>query len=128
MSLNSESIANNSFIDIDSIGSNDTSALLCHINSTGSCNGTITGNWFYHNGTPVTTFEDIAAASNSNETFFVTNRNQSVIQLHQFQPASDSSSEIGHFYCVADDNKTRLTLNVYICKLRFYYKFEDNCV
>ena len=119
MSLNSETVPNNSFIDIDNIGSNDKSALFCHINSTESCNGRITGNWFDHNGTPVTTFENIAAASNSNETFFVTNRNQSVIQLHLFQPASDLSSEIGHFYCVADDNKTRLTLNAYICKLRF---------
>lgn len=118
MSLNGKTITNNSFIDIDSIGSNDTSALLCHISSTESCNGTITGNWFYHNGTPVTTFEDINATRNSNETFFVTNRNQSVIQLHWYQPASDSSSEIGHFYCMAEDNETRLTLNAYICKFK----------
>lgn len=116
MSLNNESIANNSFIDIDSIGSNDTSALLCHINSTENCSSTsLNGDWFYHNGTLV---QDATTSTYCNSSFFASSGGQSVIRLHYSPSVDNDSTETGHFYCmVSDDNNISYIVNAYICKL-----------
>ena len=120
LSLGGTKIANNSFVDIDSIGSNDTSALLCHTNKLDCCNymslnETEQGNWYFDNGTA---HEEITATNTSNM-LFVSNRGQGVIRL-LLNHLVDNNTEtmIGHFYClISDANGTDHTIHVNICEL-----------
>ena len=116
LSLGGTVIANNSFVDIDSIGSNDTSALLCHTNETHCCSSTDT-NWYYENGTAVRNIGDIPD-NDSSDVVFVSSRGQSVINLLLSQHADKNTTERGHFYClISDADGLNHTLHVNICKL-----------
>ena len=99
LSLGGIRIANNSHVDIDSIGTSDsdTDALLCHT-------GGAEGDWHYHNSTNV---GDISAANNT--CAFVSKKNQTVVKLFR-----TNTMTIGErFYCMVNS-----TLNyINICKL-----------
>ena len=98
-SLRGTEIANNSFVDIDSIGSDDTGALLCHTdnpnccNSTESLNDSVIANWYFDNGTA---YEQITATDKS-DTYFVSNRGEHVIKLLANHNPKNTVSVTGDF-------------------------------
>ena len=125
LTLRGTVLANNSFVDINSIGSNNSSALLCHTNETDCCRSTdtmlpnpsIVANWYYDNGTAVRNIGDIPD-NDSSDVVFVSSRGQSVINLLLSQHADKNTTERGHFYClISDADGTNHTLHVNICKL-----------
>ena len=120
LSLGGHNVINNSYVDIDQIGSNDTSALLCHTNKTDCCNTTLSpnatalGSWYYSNDTVV----GVSGDSNNSTAFFAVNRGDGVVRLFQ-NSSSSSNSEVGQFYCVIPDaNNTDRTVYVNICELK----------
>ena len=110
LSLEGQTIANNSYIDIDEIGISDDSTLMCHTNRTSSM---VEGNWYYPNGTIVET----EGESNMSDAFFRVNKTGGVISL--FKTSSNiASSETGQFYCIIlNANNINQTLYVNICEL-----------
>ena len=127
LSLNGDRIDNNSYVDIDSIGSNETGALLCHTNRTGCCSGSISpnepvegSNWYYPNDTVVRmAMADNSTTDNVCTAAFNSNRGQDEILLFQ-NPGCYSARKTGRFRCVIpDDNDINQTLYVNICELHF---------
>ena len=120
MSLNENSIANDSYVDVDSIGSDETGALHCHINRTDCCSGSVLnefveGDWYYPNGTVIGMA--MADKNNVNTASFISNRTQDELLLFQ-NTGSYSATERGRFYCVIHDGLINQTLYVnIICEL-----------
>ena len=102
LSLRGTTVTNNSYVDIDSIGTsdNDADALLCDTDSED-------GDWYYHNDTVV---KDVSAANNTSA--FVSNRNEMVIKLFR----TNTSTVGGQFYCMANDTN-QILIYVTICEL-----------
>ena len=88
LSLGGIKIANNSHVDIDSIGTidSDTDALLCHTDSAD-------GNWYNSNGSIVGN-ESIA----DNTSAFVSDRDPTSVKLFR----TNTSSMGGQFYCTVN--------------------------
>lgn len=115
-------IANNSYVGMDSIGSDDHSALLCHTdnivnccNSKDSVNETALGNWYFANGESLENEDDNMASGHgmlSPRSLIVT-RGQGVVRLLILQPVSPV--ELGQLYCqvpnIKGENK-RLFINL----------------
>ena len=117
-------IANNSYVDIDSIGSDDDGALLCHTDKTDCCNSTIapngttemSGHWYNPYGVAIESQDDNEEATmgDMSATSFAVSRGQNVIRLSQ---VNSSSRELGHFYCeVPDANDINQMLYISICE------------
>ena len=125
LSLNGTNITNNSYVDIDSIGSDDNGALICHTDCCMSPNVTAEGNWYYPNGTVVRTAKDYMD-DNASAAFFVSNRSQREIHLLRTMNnhSAIDSERLGHFYCViTDTNDTNHTLFINICELHLCLAF-----
>ena len=88
LSLGGIRIANNSYVDIDSIGTSgsDTDALLCHTDNYTD------GNWYYDNNTIVLN----TSIANSTRAF-VSDKNLTVVKL--FRTNTSESIIGGQFYC-----------------------------
>ena len=125
LSLRGVAIANNSYVNIDSIGSDDASALLCHTDKTDCCNatlspnGTTEGNWYYTNGDAVGTHDENEGSAltmdDMSATSFTVNRGPSEVRLL----LANSPQEGGNFYCeVPDADDISQMLYVNICELQ----------
>ena len=110
LSLNGTIIANDSYVDVDDIGVNET-GLLCHTNKTTCCGNdmsqTRAGEWYYPNGSKVRTMGE------SSEEFF-RNRDTQVVRLNNRQ---GEFTQRGRFQCkIPDEAGTMQTLYVKIGK------------
>ena len=144
MSLNGECIDNNSYVDIDRIGTDETGALLCHTNRT-DCGSSSTwfesveGDWYYPNGAVVRmAMTDNNTTGNVSTAPFISNRTQGGILLFQNMD-SYSATERGRFGCVipCDNDTVNQTLYVNICELAtclqhsinsFHLKFDYHTI
>ena len=105
MSLNGTVIANNSYVDIDSIGSHESEALICHTDCCMSTNEITEGNWYYPNGTMVRMAEDNMGV-------------HIYPYMYLFLDNLLNVERFGRFYCVVNDtNDTNHTLYINICEL-----------
>ena len=84
-SLNGTTYQNNSIVNLEGIGDNNVTALLCKTNLTSCCKcpytGTAIGSWFFPNGTTVPSY--------GNEQDFYRGRGQMVVQLHRRRGGED---------------------------------------
>ena len=74
MSLRGTTYQNNSIVILEDIGEGD-DALLCKTNQTACCRNPAIGNWFFPNGTRV--------SSSSNQWDFHRDRGQMVVRMHR---------------------------------------------
>ena len=94
-SIQGTAIDNDSFVDVDDIGSGDGFRLLCLTNATNCCGrdqGTVSGAWFFPDGTILPTASSITHGSG---TGFGRDRGLSVARLSRF----NDPSERGRFRC-----------------------------
>jgi hypothetical protein len=96
LSLGGTRIANNSHVDIDSIGTSgsdsDSDALLCHTNSTD-------GGWYYRNNNTLSTVLNTSNVDNTSA--FVSDKNMTVVKL--FRTNKSESTVGGQFYCMVNE-------------------------
>ena len=128
LSLNGTVIANNSYVDIDSIGSDDNGALICHTDCRILPNETAEGNWYYPNGT-VVEMADNRMADNISVSFISSRGQREIRLLHIVNSCLTTDSEgLGIFYCmVTDTYDASQILYINICELHlislaFIYK------
>ena len=93
LSLGGTRIANNSYVDIDSIGTSgsDTDALLCHTDNYTD------GDWYYDNNNTIVRNASIA----NNTRAFVSDKNLTVVKL--FRTNTSESIIGGQFYCMVNE-------------------------
>ena len=111
MSLNSQPIANNSIVLLQSIGEGDAGALICTTNRTACCRGSgqAAGEWFYPNGrmVPIT-----YPAPDPPEPYY-RNRGTSLIRLNRRPNIGLSEMYTGIYCCeIPDQNNVMQTLCV----------------
>lgn len=119
-------IANNSYVDMDSIGSDDDSALHCHTNNISCCNdhkvsGTVIGNWYSANGEALDNIMTMMASGDGREVYLSqsslsVSRGQGVVCLLRQQQGTPI--ELGQLYCeVPDDKGVNKTLFINLSEL-----------
>ena len=93
LSLNGEVIPNHGYVEISDIGSNDTTALLCHTNRPAS-GGNSGGHWFAPDGTPVGVVASTIVPG------FGRSRGQMIVRLRR---SSNTAPDEGIYKCSVDD-------------------------
>ena len=116
--LNGLAIANNSYVDVDAIGENET-ALLCHTDKPDCCGKpNKAGEWYFPNETRVR----IKGQSQDNE--FYRDRGPQVVRLNRH---NGSLTERGLFQCeIPDSSNMTQTVYVHIGILSFKSGPYDN--
>ena len=110
LSLKGAYLANNSYVDVDDIGE-DESALICHTNKTDCCGLNRAGEWYFPNGSRVQRW----SWNRHYSEYFYRNRDERIVRLNRY---GNSPLERGHFYCeLPDANDVNKTLYVNICEL-----------
>ena len=115
LSLKGDYLANNSYVDVDDIGEQE-SALICHTNKTDCCRSDPirAGEWYFPNGSRVQDGHWNQQFSGVNE-YFYRNRGEKIVRLNRY---GNSPLERGHFYCeLPDANEIDKTLHVNISEL-----------
>ena len=112
LSFNGTVIPNNSYIEVDMMGSQDNNSLICCTNNEYCCHGNYTidnnplGAWKYPNGSSVAYF-NITLGTQHAKSRFGRNRNQGTIRLMRIK----EPTERGHFCCeIPDSSDTNQTL------------------
>ena len=119
LSLGGTRIANNSHVDIDSIGTtgSDTDSLLCHTDSV----DVVDVDWYYHDGTIV---EDRSAVNNTTTTVSEW-LNQTVTKLYR----TNTSTTGRQFYCMVNGTEWIVAVHVAICKsYEYWYRYTRHCI
>ena len=104
LSLNGEIIPNHGYVEIDDIGSNDPTALLCNTNRGQGSGRDSGGDWFAPDGTAV------GNTANNRVPGFIRNRGPMVVRL--IRTPSETPNE-GIYRCDVRDN-TNTAQNVYV--------------
>ena len=93
LSIQGTAIDNDSFVDLDDIGSSEGFRLLCLTNDTNCCSGAqgmVSGAWFFPDGTALPTVPSLGI-----NTGFARDRAQSVVRLYRI----NTPPERGRFRC-----------------------------
>ena len=127
LSLRGIPIANNGYVDVDSIGSDDDGALICHTDNTDCCTSTLLpegdgelGHWYTPGGDNL---EDLAipvepmASGMGDMILSLVTRGQSLVRLIQVVKLV-RVVDLGQFYCEVPDAKGEMQrVYVNLCEL-----------